>query len=62
MVMHWNGQTIADLIRDFLDTNGAVKHAGVRVARDGPLRHGKARFHSSEGDGLQPEVRLPPRP
>ena len=25
MVMTWNGQTIADLSRDFLDTNGAVK-------------------------------------
>ncbi len=31
MVMTWNGQTIADLSRAFLDTNGAVKHTGVRV-------------------------------
>ena len=31
MVMTWNGQTIADLSRDFLNTNGAVKHAGVCV-------------------------------
>ena len=31
MVMHWKGQKIADLSREFLNTNGAVKHAGVEV-------------------------------
>ena len=31
MVMHWKGQTIADLSRAFLDTNGAVKHTQVQV-------------------------------
>ncbi len=31
MVMKWRGETIADLSRDFLDTNGAVKHAAVSV-------------------------------
>ncbi len=31
MVMTWNGQTIANLSRAFLDTNGAVKHTGVYV-------------------------------
>ncbi len=31
MVMTWKGQTIADLSREFLNTNGAVKHAGLRV-------------------------------
>ena len=31
MVMKWRGETIADLSRAFLDTNGAVKHAGVSV-------------------------------
>ena len=31
MVMHWKGQTIADLSRAFLDTNGAVKHASIAV-------------------------------
>ena len=31
MVMHWRGQTVADLSRAFLDTNGAVKHASIRV-------------------------------
>ena len=33
MVMTWRGQTIADLSRAFLNTNGAVKHARVSVAR-----------------------------
>ena len=31
MVMHWKGQTIANLSRDFLNTNGAVKHTTVSV-------------------------------
>ncbi|MBE6979046.1 MAG: phosphoribosylformylglycinamidine synthase [Ruminococcaceae bacterium] len=31
MVMHWKGQTIANLSRAFLDTNGAVKHTQVEV-------------------------------
>ncbi len=31
MVMRWKGQTVADLSRAFLDTNGAVKHAQVDV-------------------------------
>ena len=31
MVMKWRGETIADLSRDFLNTNGAVKHASVSV-------------------------------
>ena len=31
VVMQWQGQTIADLSRAFLNTNGAVKHAAVSV-------------------------------
>ena len=31
MVMTWKGQTIADLSRAFLDTNGAVKHADAHI-------------------------------
>ena len=31
MVMEWNGVVIADLSRDFLNTNGAVKHTAVAV-------------------------------
>ncbi len=31
MVMNWKGQTIANLSRAFLDTNGAVKHTSVSV-------------------------------
>ena len=31
MVMTWKGKEIANLSRDFLNTNGAVKHAGVQV-------------------------------
>ena len=32
MVMRWKGQTIADISRAFLDTNGAAKHTAVSVA------------------------------
>ncbi len=32
MVMTWKGNEIANLSRAFLDTNGAVKHADVRVS------------------------------
>ena len=32
MVIEWKGQTIANLSRAFLDTNGAVKHTAVEVA------------------------------
>ena len=32
MVMSWKGHEIANLSREFLNTNGAVKHAGVAVA------------------------------
>ncbi len=35
MVMTWRGETIADLSRDFLNTNGAVKHASVSVPDSG---------------------------
>ena len=31
MVMEWKGQTIADLSREFLNTNGADKHTSVEV-------------------------------
>ena len=31
MVMSWKGHEIANLSRNFLNTNGAVKHAGVEV-------------------------------
>ncbi len=38
MVMKWKGQVIADLSREFLNTNGAVKRARVLVPeRDHPL-------------------------
>ena len=32
MVMTWKGNTIANLSRAFLDTNGAVKHTQVAVS------------------------------
>ncbi len=44
MVMTWKGKTIADLSREFLNTNGAVKHARVSVPAGDPAQMGKARF------------------
>ena len=46
MVMEWNGTVIADLSRDFLNTNGAVKHAGVCVAEKDRAELAKPRFQS----------------
>ncbi len=37
LVMEWNGRRIVDISRDFLNTNGAPKHAEVRVAAERPL-------------------------
>ena len=31
LVMTWNGQSIVDISRDFLDTNGAEKHVNVKI-------------------------------
>ena len=32
LVMHWNGQTVVDLSREFLDSNGADKHIEIEAA------------------------------
>ena len=48
MVMTWKGKTIADLSREFLNTNGAVKHASVSVDRQEHAAPGQARFTSLE--------------
>ena len=37
MVMSWKGVEIANLSRDFLNTNGAVKHVAVEVADRGDM-------------------------
>ena len=46
MVMTWKGRTVADLARDFLNTNGAVKHAAVSVPERGRAAMGQPRFTS----------------
>ena len=38
--MHWNGNTIVDVSREFLNSNGAEKHVAVEV--DGPKDFGRA--------------------
>jgi len=38
MVMQWQGRTIVDLSRAFLDTNGAAKHTTVSVSDKSELR------------------------
>ncbi len=37
LVMHWQGKTIVDLSRAFLDSNGAEKHITVEVPKAHPL-------------------------
>ena len=46
MVMSWKGQTIADLSRAFLDTNGASKHTTVSVDEKDLSALSKPRFNS----------------
>ena len=60
--MQWKGQTIANLSRAFLDTNGAVKHTSVDVtAKDlavfekamyGSLREMASDLHTASQRGL----------
>ena len=38
LTMRWNGKTIVDLSRAFLDTNGASKHISVETAAPGEIR------------------------
>ncbi len=44
LVMHWNGQTIVDLSRAFLDTNGASKH--IDIAVEAPKAYEGASYES----------------
>jgi len=46
MVMEWNGATIANLSRDFLNTNGAVKHAKVAVSEKDRSAFGNVQYGS----------------
>ncbi|MBQ3277046.1 MAG: phosphoribosylformylglycinamidine synthase [Oscillospiraceae bacterium] len=46
MVFTWRGKTIADMSREFLNTNGAVKHSAVRV----PDRSGQSRPRGGYSD------------
>jgi len=42
LTMHWNGNTIVDLSREFLNSNGAEKHIDIAVSK--PLNHGPRIF------------------
>ena len=46
MVMTWKGSTIANLSREFLNTNGAVKHAAVSVPKTDRSAYDAPVFHS----------------
>ena len=38
LTMRWNGNTIVDISRSFLDTNGASKHIRIRAAAPGSIQ------------------------
>ncbi|HJJ26652.1 MAG TPA: phosphoribosylformylglycinamidine synthase [Methanocorpusculum sp.] len=45
VIMHWNGDTIVDISREFLSSNGAAKHITVEMAKPEPyLRFIKGGF------------------
>ena len=39
LVMHWNGKTIVDISRDFLNSNGADKHISIETERPECYEH-----------------------
>ena len=54
MVMTWRGETIADLSREFLNTNGSVKHADVLVEKTAkPAEKSQIRDLKSMAGSLQ---------
>ena len=54
MVMTWRGETIADLSREFLNTNGSVKHADVLVEKNAkPAEKSQTRDLKSMAGSLQ---------
>ena len=48
LVMKWNGKTIVDLSREFLDSNGAKRKADVRVTAAGFQRGGNRSLDKKE--------------
>ena len=46
MVMTWRGQTVANLSRAFLNTNGAVKHASVQVDEKAAASQSEKKFRT----------------
>ena len=54
MIMTWRGETIADLSREFLNTNGSVKHADVLVEKNAkPAEKSQIRDLKSMAGSLQ---------
>ncbi|MEI3347402.1 MAG: AIR synthase-related protein [Dysosmobacter sp.] len=62
MVMHWQGQTIVNLSRAFLDTNGAIKHTQVAVKAADRSSLAQPLFSSLREMAGSLNLRLPPRP
>ena len=66
MVMTWRGQTIVNLSRSFLNTNGAVKHAAAAVPEpaggdEGGQTGASCNRQPAAGNSRAPVVRQPPR-
>ena len=62
MVMNWQGKTIVDLSRAFLDTNGASKHTRACAWNPRTAPPSTPPQPPACGNGLQPQMRLAPRP
>ena len=50
LVMHWNGKTIVDISREFLNSNGADKHIEVEAAAPGDWQATDLYHKYSEGE------------
>ena len=58
LVMHWNGNKIVDISREFLDSNGAEKHVDVAVPAAGALEGRKAESFKSAMTALAQDLNV----
>ena len=49
LVMHWNGKTICDISREFLNSNGAEKHIDAKIAAAEPAYEKKLPENFKDG-------------
>ncbi|MCR5323996.1 MAG: phosphoribosylformylglycinamidine synthase [Lachnospiraceae bacterium] len=59
LIMKWNGDTIVDISRDFLNSNGAEKHISVDVAPDLCEPYGAGTVTGSKDEAREAKISSP---